>query len=125
MWTVAATSVCIVLAGMVRVFWVAVPLYIVACVLGGIGSPVRSAWLNACIPSEQRATLISLDSLFGEAGGTAGQLGLGYVSRVASIGTAWVIGGIVQIGSLPFLGLARHRGPASDAGGTCDVTPAV
>jgi MFS family permease len=125
MWTVAATSVCIVLAGIVRVFWVAVPLYIVACVLGGIGSPVRSAWLNACIPSEQRATLISLDSLFGEAGGTAGQLGLGYVSRVASIGTAWVIGGIVQIGSLPFLGLARHRGPASDAGGTCDVTPAV
>ena len=124
-WAVAATSVCIVLAGMVRVFWVAVPLYIVACVLGGIGSPVRSAWLNACIPSEQRATLISLDSLFGEAGGTAGQLGLGYVSRVVSIGTAWVIGGIVQIGSLPFLGLARHRGPASDAGGTCDVTPAV
>jgi len=125
MWTVAATSVCIVLAGMVRVFWVAVPLYIVACVLGGIGSPVRSAWLNACIPSEQRATLISLDSLYGEAGGTAGQLGLGYVSRAASIGTAWMIGGIVQAGSLLFLTLARHRGPASDAGGTCETPPAA
>jgi MFS family permease len=121
LWTVAATTVCIVLAGVVRVFWIAVPLYIVACVLGGIGGPIRSAWLNACIPSEQRATLISLDSLFGEAGGTVGQLGLGYVSKAASIATAWVIGGIVQIGALPFLGMARHRGPARDVGETCEM----
>jgi len=121
LWTVAATTVCIVLAGVVRVFWIAVPLYIVACVLGGIGGPIRSAWLNACIPSEQRATLISLDSLFGEAGGTLGQLGLGYVSKAFSIPTAWVIGGIVQIGALPFLGTARRRGSASDVGETCEM----
>lgn len=121
LWTVAATTVCIVLAGIVPVFWIAVPLYIVACVLGGIGGPIRSAWLNACIPSEQRATLISLDSLFGEAGGTLGQLGLGYVSKATSIATAWVIGGVAQIGALPFLGMARHRGQASDVGETCEV----
>jgi MFS family permease len=121
LWAAAATTVCIVLAGIVRVFWVAVPLYVVACVLGGVAGPVRSAWLNACIPSEQRATLISLDSLFGEAGGTVGQLGLGYVSKVVSIPMAWVIGGVVQAGSLPFLGMARHQGPTSDLGGTCEV----
>jgi MFS family permease len=122
---VAASTVCIVLAGIVRVFWVAVPLYVLASVLGGVAGPVRSAWLNACIPSEQRATLISLDSLFGEAGGTVGQLGLGYVSKSVSIPVAWVIGGALQIGGLPFLGMARHKGPVSDAGGTCEVPAAT
>lgn len=125
LWAAAAMTVCIVLAGIVRLFWVAVPLYVVACVLGGVAGPVRSAWLNACIPSEQRATLISLDSLFGEAGGTIGQLGLGYVSKAVSIPTAWVIGGVLQVGSLPFLGMARHLGPASDVGGTCEIPVAT
>jgi MFS family permease len=125
LWTAAVATACIVLAGVVRVFWVAVPLYVLACVLGGVAGPVRSAWLNACIPSEQRATLISLDSLFGEAGGTVGQLGLGYVSKAVSIPAAWVIGGALQVGALPFLGMARRRGPASDAGGTCEVSTAA
>lgn len=121
LWTAMGATVCIVLAGIVRMFWIAVPLYVLACVLGGVSVPVRSAWLNDCIPSEQRATLISLDSLFGEAGGTAGQLGLGYVSKTVSIPTAWVIGGVLQIGALPFLGVARRRGMVSDAGGQCTV----
>ena len=47
--------------------------------------PVKQGWLNARIPSEERATIISLDALFGDGGMTVGQLGLGYLSQVVSI----------------------------------------
>ena len=116
LWTAGAGTVCIVVAGLVRMFWVAVPLYVLACLLDGIAVPVRMGWLNACIPSRERATLISFNSLFGEAGGTVGQLGLGVVSRIVSIPTAWVVGGVVQTMALPFIGMARRQGAASDGG---------
>ena len=121
LWTAAAGTACVIAAGLVRVFWVAVPLYVLACLLDGIAGPVRMAWLNACIPSQERATLISLNSLFGEAGGTAGQLGLGVVSRAVSIPVAWVLGGALQTMTLPFICMARRRGTASDAGTRCEV----
>lgn len=123
-WTAAGATACVVVAGLVRVFWVAVPLYVLACLLDGIASPVRMAWLNACIPSRERATLISLNSLFGEAGGTVGQLGLGVVSRSVSIPAAWVLGGALQTLALPFIWMARRRGAVSDAGGQCEVADA-
>jgi len=121
LWTAGAGTACIVAAGLVRAFWVAVPLYVLACLLDGIAGPVRMAWLNACIPSRERATLISLNSLFGEAGGTVGQLGLGVVSRAVSIPAAWVVGGALETMALPFIGMARRRGAVSDAGGQCEV----
>jgi predicted MFS family arabinose efflux permease len=117
LWTAAAATICVVVAGLVHVFWVAVPLYVLACLLDGIAAPIRMAWLNACIPSQERATLISLNSLFGEAGGTVGQLGLGVVSRAVSIPAAWVLGGALQAMALPFICMARRRTAVGDAQG--------
>ena len=110
------STVAIVGAALVQQFWVAVPLYLVSTAAFGISMPVKQGWLNSRIPSEERATIISLDALFGDAGMTVGQLGLGYLSQAFSIPFAWVVGGITQAAGVPLLGAARRAERAEPAG---------
>lgn len=58
----------------------------------GLYMPVRMSYLNAHIPSAQRATVISLDAFFTDGGAAAGQPALGWISRRQSIAVAWLIG---------------------------------
>src|SRR5450756_1346806 len=81
----------------------------------GVYMPVKQGWLNARIPSEQRATIISLDALFGDGGMTVGQVGLGYLSQVVSIPAAWLVGGLAQAAALPLLSRARRAERAEPA----------
>ena len=93
----------IVVAAMARSFWISVPFYLISTVAWGLMLPVKQSWMNSLIPSEQRATLISLDSLFGDAGGTVGQVGLGYASQAVSIPFAWLLGGLFQLTGIPLI----------------------
>ncbi len=110
------TTVAVIGAALVQQFWVAVPLYLVSTIAFGISLPVKQGWLNARIPSEQRATIISLDALFGDGGSTVGQLGLGWLSQAVSIPFAWLVGGVVQAAGVPLLGVARRTERAEPAG---------
>ena len=103
-----ATTVTVIGAALVQSFWVAVPLYLASTIAFGISLPVKQGWLNARIPSQQRATIISLDALFGDGGSTVGQVGLGWLSTAVSIPAAWLVGGVVQAISVPLLGVARR-----------------
>jgi MFS family permease len=102
------SAVVVVGGALVQSFWIAVPLYLVSALAFGIATPVKSGWLNSRIRSEERATIISLDALFGDAGSTAGQVGLGWMSQAISIPAAWLVGGIVQAVGVPLLGVARR-----------------
>jgi MFS family permease len=102
------SAIAVVSAALIQVFWIAVPLYLVSTLMFGISMPVKQGWLNARIPSRERATIISLDALFGDGGMTVGQIGLGYVSQVVSIPFAWLLGGITQFAGVPLLGKARQ-----------------
>jgi MFS family permease len=113
---VAVQAVVIVGAALLQVFWIAVPLYLMSTLAFGVMTPIRQAWLNARIPSEQRATIISLDALFLDAGGAVGQVGLGYLSRAMSIPMAWIVGGAIHLIALPFIlraGRAEVAHPAA------------
>jgi MFS family permease len=111
----AVTTVTVIGAALIQQFWVAVPLYLVSCIAFGISVPVKQGWLNARIPSAQRATIISLDALFGDGGSTAGQVALGWLSQTISIPFAWLVGGLVQGVSVPLLGVARKAEQANPA----------
>jgi MFS family permease len=104
---VAASTVAVVGAALIQSFWIAVPLYLVSALAWGVYIPVKQGWINDRIPSSERATIISLDALFGDAGNTVGQLGLGYLSTAASIPAAWLVGGLAQALGLPLLAAAR------------------
>ena len=55
--------------------------------------PIRQAYLNDMIPSKQRATVLSFDSLMGSSGGVVIQPALGKAADVWSYGTSLVVGG--------------------------------
>jgi hypothetical protein len=77
--------------------------------------PIRQAYLNGMIPSRQRATVLSFDSLMGSSGGVVIQPVLGRTADVYSYGTSFAVGAVFQTLSLPFLVLSRREGSASDA----------
>ncbi len=79
----------------------------------GVMQPVRRSFINAHIPSRQRATVLSFDALFEDAGATAGQPALGWVSRAFSIPVAWMIGSVVVAAALPLY----RRAERADAEG--------
>jgi MFS family permease len=104
----AVTTVAVVGAAVVNSFWLAVPLYLVSTLAFGVYLPVKQGWINARIPSSERATIISLDALFGDGGQTVGQVGLGYLSQAVSIPFAWLVGGLSQAAAVPLLAGARR-----------------
>lgn len=84
----------------------------------GVAMPVRQSFINDHIPSAQRATVLSLDSFFADAGGAVGQPVLGWMSKVLSIPSAWVTGALVSVIGVP-LYLLADRGARSSG----DVAP--
>lgn len=102
------TAITIALMGMFANFWVVIGLVLVWGMLFAIIIPVRQAYLNGLISSEQRATVLSFDSLIGSSGGVATQPALGKAADVWGYPTTYVISGIIQAGSIPFAWLARR-----------------
>jgi len=87
--------------------------------------PIRQAYLNGLIPSEQRATVLSFDSLMGNTGGVVIQPALGKAADVWSYGTSYVIGAGFQALALPFLLLSRRERAAADTVEVATASPEV
>ena len=79
-----------------------------------VESPLRQAFINGLIPSEQRATVLSFDSLMGSSGGVIAQPALGRVSDLNGYGAAYAVSAVVQALALPFVWLARREKAVSD-----------
>ena len=118
-----AGAVLLTMLGLVDSFWLALVLLAVIGLLFAASMPIRSAYLNDMIPSQQRATVLSFDSLMGSSGGVVIQPVLGRVADVWSYGTSFVVASVFQVIAVPFLLLnRRERTPADTA--TSD-TPAT
>jgi MFS family permease len=82
--------------------------------IGAVARPLRSAYLNGIVPSEQRATVLSFDSLMTSAGGVVAQPGLGRVADIGGYGASYVVTAAINVLALPFIVLARRERAASD-----------
>jgi MFS family permease len=100
--------------GLVASFWLAVPLFLLGTLAFGIIMPVKQGYLHRVIPSAQRATVISFNSMLDSAGGVVGQTGLGYLSRQQGIASGFVAGGAVTLLAIPFLVFLRRLGDPDD-----------
>jgi MFS family permease len=100
--------------GFTTSFVVALVLLAAWSMLFAIEGPLRQAFINGIIPSEQRATVLSFDSFMGSIGGAVAQPGLGRVSDVYGYGPAYVVAGVIQAFAIPFVILARRQRAASD-----------
>jgi MFS family permease len=110
----AATTSTMVATGLIRSFWVTVPVFLLGAVAGGVLQPVRQTYLHRSIPSSERATLVSFDSLVGSLGSVGGQTGLGYLSQERSVPAGFVVGGLVTLLTLPIYVRLRALHEAAD-----------
>src|SRR5262245_18976283 len=100
--------------GLLAQFWIAIALLVVWGLLFATIMPVRQAYVNALIPSEQRATVLSFDSLMGSSGGVAFQPVLGRVADAWGYPASYLCSAAVQALAVPFLLVARRQRAASD-----------
>jgi len=110
----ALVTVSTIGVGLVHSFWLAVPLFLLGSLAFDIFAPVKQAYLHQVVPSAQRATVISFDSMMGSAGGVVGQTGLGYLARQQGIAAGFVVGGAATVLAIPFLLILRGLGDHAD-----------
>ena len=92
----------------------AVAALFVAGVALGVQGPVRQSFIHHIVPSEHRATVVSLDSMVSGGGGVAGQSALGAVSQERGFSLGYIAGGAFTVLALPFLFAIRRRGDEAD-----------
>jgi MFS family permease len=114
LWAAGAQAVAAVGVGATDSFVAAVAFIVLLAVGIGVTGPVKQAYLHSKAPSAQRASVVSLDSMSGNAGGIVGQVGLGWLARTRSIETGYVTGGFALLFALPPLLALRRLGETSD-----------
>ena len=100
--------------GLVGSFWTAVALYLLHSLASGLWLPIKQAYMHQLIPSAQRATVISFDSLLNNSGSAVGQPALGLLAEQRSIAAAYVLGGAVTAAVWPLVLRLRRREDSAD-----------
>jgi MFS family permease len=108
------TVVLLALVGLTNQFAFALLLILGWSLVFAIESPLRQAFLNGVIPSAQRATVLSFDSLMGSAGGVITQPVLGHVADANGYGASYLVSAGISALALPLIFLARREKAASD-----------
>jgi hypothetical protein len=96
-------------------FWVVTASLVLWALIFALVTPIRQAYLNGLIASNQRATVLSFDNLLGSSGGVVTQPALGKAADVLGYPASYVVGAAIQACGLPFLALARRLKSESDA----------
>ncbi len=80
------------------------PIYFILLFTHGITESPEMTVYNRDIPSDKRSSLLSLNSLFLQAGGAAGAVAAGQIALKASIPAAWVLsGGLLALSAFFYL----------------------
>ena len=102
------------LIGLADSFWPVLGLIVVWGLLFAAAMPIRQTYLNGMIPSRQRATILSFDSLMGSSGGVWTQPLLGRAADVWGYAPSYLMGAGISALAVPFLALSRRENAAAD-----------
>ncbi len=120
----AAGSVASLLAiGLADSFWLVILFTVGWGVLFAATMPIRQTYLNGLIPSRQRATILSFDSMMTSTGGVWSQPLLGRAADVWGYGASYVASAGIQLFALPFLWLSRRENAAADTLAITEAPP--
>ncbi|PWC05494.1 MFS transporter [Agromyces badenianii] len=112
--SLVVSSLVLVALGVTQNFWLALVLLTVWGLVDAAAGPVQQAYLNDMIPSQQRATVLSFDSLLGSTGGAVIQPVLGRSADVLGYPGSLLVSGGIQALAVPFLWLSRKQGSPAD-----------
>jgi MFS family permease len=104
--------------GAIESFW---PVIVLVCVWGllfAATEPIRQTYINGLIPSRQRASILSFDSLMSSAGGVVTQPALGRAADVWGYPSTYLLSGAITAAAIPFIARSRREhAPADTASG--------
>jgi MFS family permease len=112
--TTAVAVLTLALIGVVADFYAVVGLIVVWALLSAAARPIRQTYLNGLIPSRERASILSFDSMMASLGGVGIQPALGRAADVWGYGPSYALGAALTGLSLPFLWLSRRQNAAAD-----------
>jgi MFS family permease len=109
--------------GTIENFWAVLGLIVVWGLLFAAAMPIRQAYLNGLIPSRQRATILSFDSLMGSAGGVWTQPALGRAADVWGYAPSYLFGAAISALAVPCLALSRRENAPADTLDLSELQP--
>jgi MFS family permease len=112
--TAALSVVALALIGLVESFWVVIGLIVVWGLLFAASMPIRKTYLNGLIPSRQRATILSFDSMMASTGGVWAQPVLGRVADVSGYAASYLVSAGISAAAIPCLALSRRQNAPAD-----------
>ena len=116
--TAGLSAITLGVIGIVASFWAVIGLIVAWGLLFAATMPIRQTYLNGLIPSRQRATILSFDSMMTSTGGVWTQPLLGRAADVWGYAPSYLIGAGISALALPFLALSRRQNAPAD---TVDV----
>jgi len=114
----AVSTATLALIGTIESFWPVIGLTAIWGLLFAAAMPIRQTYINGLIPSRQRATILSFDSMLGSSGGVWAQPALGKAADAWGYGPTYLISAGISALALPFLVLSRRQNVPAD---TVDV----
>lgn len=93
-------------------------MHVVWGLLFAAARPIRQAYINGLIPSRQRATILSFDSLMTSSGGVWTQPVLGRAADVWGYAPSYLMSAGISALALPFLARSRRQDAPADTLGT-------
>jgi MFS family permease len=112
--TAASSAVALALMGAIQSFAVVLGAVVVWGLLFAATMPIRQTYLNGLIPSRQRATILSFDSMMSSTGGVWAQPALGKAADIWGYGPSYLIAAGISTLALPFLALSRRENAPAD-----------
>jgi MFS family permease len=106
--------VTLALIGTIDSFWGVLAMIVVWGLLFAAATPIRQAYMNGMIPSRQRATILSFDSLMSSSGGVWAQPALGRAADVWGYAPSYLVGAGISILAVPPLVLSRRQNMPAD-----------
>jgi MFS family permease len=119
--TAGLSVVTLGLIGLVESFWAVIGLIAVWGLLFAATMPIRQTYLNGLIPSRQRATILSFDSMMSSSGGVWTQPLLGRAADAWGYAPSYLMGAGITVLALPCLALSRREDAPAD---TLDLSEA-
>jgi MFS family permease len=122
--TGGAAVVTLAFIGVVDNFYAVIALIVVWALLSAAAVPIRQTYLNGLIASQERASILSFDSMMASLGGVGVQPALGRAADVWGYGPSYLIGAAISALSIPFIALSRKENAAADTVKVAEVAEA-
>jgi MFS family permease len=112
------------LVGIVKSFWGVIGLIVVWGLLFAATMPIRQTYINGMIPSRQRATILSFDSMMSSTGGVWAQPVLGRAADAWGYAPSYLLAAGISALAVPCLALSRRQNAPADTMEVTDAQPA-